>query len=581
MGGSPNSGGGEVGSGGAPPSFCELDDAESCQNGGHCLPSAGESAQCECPPGVFGPNCDDYIIQATHHCLLGSDGLLRDCPSEFFGAGQSYERFQRVSTFYVSGAAKGAFEAYYLAAIDLNGKPLTTIDGNPTHSPNLLFHDILVQDGSMWGVQPNDSIVNWETYEASESAFGADVTDLVADWGMVCGIDTKGLLRCWQSDVDDRLNWVELEGPFSEQLRSLSGEPYLGDGRSGIWAVTQNGELRCPDDDVCHTLAHFGPFVQVEAYGSIACVLDEIGDAHCSNGAHFDGPFAWIALQGLETAQRFCGSRSENHAFECSSFLNETPTLPPEEKVLEVAINDSCIWVVDAAQQLSCYSRGIHSNSFPKLTSPPGSFDKLWGGPTTCARRSSPSSRTECWSSPANGEPEIYPVYYDDYHPRTGCGIGDHYFNCSSWSPDLSPVELSSGKDLCAVLSDGSLRCLWSISTNGHPRDNDTWQEITGHFVDIAGGNDFNCALREEGSVACWGANSTLMRSPEGRFQQIHCAQDSCCGVTSDSGVACWGKLHLGSPFAGRFKQVALWQSTLCAVRTDDTLLCRDDMLVP
>lgn len=57
-------------------------------------------------PRHLGEHCEFYIFQATPHCLLGSDGYIRDCPQDFIGVQTAFGTLKRITTYYQSGSIK-------------------------------------------------------------------------------------------------------------------------------------------------------------------------------------------------------------------------------------------------------------------------------------------------------------------------------------------------------------------------------------------------------------------------------------------------------------------------------------------
>src|SRR5512145_795776 len=66
------------------------------------------------------------------------------------------------------------------------------------------------------------------------------------------------------------------------------------------------------------------------------------------------------------------------------------------------------------------------------------------------------------------------------------------------------------------------------------------------HFViasqPLSAGTDHNCALAEDGSVACWGRGEDGRASPPSEtFAQVSAGSWYTCGVKADGKVVCWG----------------------------------------
>jgi hypothetical protein len=93
----------------------------------------------------------------------------------------------------------------------------------------------------------------------------------------------------------------------------------------------------------------------------------------------------------------------------------------------------------------------------------------------------------------------------------------------------------------------------------------------------VSAGSLHTCAIRPEGTVACWGANHFGQSSPPtGHFNAITAGSHHTCGIRTDHTLACWGDnyFHQSTPPSGQFKALIAGGSHTCAIRTDDTVAC-------
>jgi alpha-tubulin suppressor-like RCC1 family protein len=111
----------------------------------------------------------------------------------------------------------------------------------------------------------------------------------------------------------------------------------------------------------------------------------------------------------------------------------------------------------------------------------------------------------------------------------------------------------------------------------------------------ISNAADHSCAIRSNGSVACWGNNSygqapsdcaTSAVSPcYGQFTQISATMSTSCGIRNDGSISCWGSngwgqaphdcaTNTGQACHGQFVQIAVGETHSCAIRTDATIAC-------
>jgi alpha-tubulin suppressor-like RCC1 family protein len=89
------------------------------------------------------------------------------------------------------------------------------------------------------------------------------------------------------------------------------------------------------------------------------------------------------------------------------------------------------------------------------------------------------------------------------------------------------------------------------------------------------------CALRSDGTMACWGmsgAESVATRAPQGVFVQLSVGYDHACAIAADGTVTCWGpSLSMAmaeDPPAGVFVEIAAGETDTCAIRPDGSVVC-------
>ena len=102
-------------------------------------------------------------------------------------------------------------------------------------------------------------------------------------------------------------------------------------------------------------------------------------------------------------------------------------------------------------------------------------------------------------------------------------------------------------------------------------------------FGAVAVGRAHSCALRLDGTVACWGDNSRgQAEAPGGPFTAITAGDWHSCGLRTGATVDCWGDNRYGQldiPEA-RFTAVAAGAHHTCALGVDGTITCRGGNLL-
>lgn len=142
----------------------------------------------------------------------------------------------------------------------------------------------------------------------------------------------------------------------------------------------------------------------------------------------------------------------------------------------------------------------------------------------------------------------------------------------TSLSADFVP--LSSGIfHTCALRSDGSAACWgWNSEGQSAPPPSET-------FIAISSSRDHTCALRADGTPVCWGSNILGQKSPPSGefFASISSGEFHTCALRADGTPVCWGNNELGqtSPPPGeRFAAISSGRGHTCALRADGSAVC-------
>ncbi len=162
----------------------------------------------------------------------------------------------------------------------------------------------------------------------------------------------------------------------------------------------------------------------------------------------------------------------------------------------------------------------------------------------------------------------------------------------------------------CAVTTEGGASC-WGAGAagqlgNGTTADSTTPSVVldtTGNaplsgVVTISAGNEFACALKNDGAMNCWGANNAgqlgnaaagaqldlpvqvldeTAQAPLTGVAAISSAQNGTCAVTASGTTICWGANNSGAPatVSGFVAEaIAVGSSHTCAVSKPGAVLC-------
>lgn len=189
-------------------------------------------------------------------------------------------------------------------------------------------------------------------------------------------------------------------------------------------------------------------------------------------------------------------------------------------------------------------------------------------------------STVACWGAPTGMDPATQ-----------NCG--------QTLAPAGTFLQLASGRyHTCGLRTDHTVSC-WGLDTascpsadsqNEQPNIVDLQTQImngiptTQHFAYIEAGDSFNCGLRQDGFLQCWGSNEDgiieAVQSEDdiggARYKSLACGSRHCCAIRWDDVIRCWGNNDNGEATdpAGYFKAVAAGNEHSCGISENDTLSC-------
>src|SRR5437588_5286723 len=147
--------------------------------------------------------------------------------------------------------------------------------------------------------------------------------------------------------------------------------------------------------------------------------------------------------------------------------------------------------------------------------------------------------------------------------PTSATGSGNRETVVGGWTRG---VVVSTGLyHTCAIRSDGTVAC-WGYHVSGQAT------APTGTFSAISAGGSHTCGIRSDGTAACWGSNTYgQATAPTGTFSAISAGGSHTCAIRSDGTAACWGLNTNGqaTPPAGlgTITSISAGDSHTCALK--------------
>jgi alpha-tubulin suppressor-like RCC1 family protein len=137
-------------------------------------------------------------------------------------------------------------------------------------------------------------------------------------------------------------------------------------------------------------------------------------------------------------------------------------------------------------------------------------------------------------------------------------------------SIDSGAILASGQNHSCAIRPNGTVAC-WGENSSGQATP------PSGTFISLSSGAgigpDYTCGIRTDHSVACWGRASS---PPAEKFAALSGSLRSVCGILTNGAVRCWGDNLYGQtdPPEGPFLAVAGGEDHACGIRSDHTIAC-------
>ncbi len=429
------------------------------------------------------------------------------------------------------------------------------------------FTCALVQGGRVycWGKNTKGQLGNGTTIDSHVPTpvinLGGVAVAVVAGGSHACALLQGGAVRCWGANGDGQLgDGTTRDSPRPVRVINLGGKAIaLAAGATHTCALLQDGSVRCWGNNWYGQLgdgttrnrsrpvrvANLGGRAVAITAGYIhTCALLQNGSARCWGNNRF-GQLGIGSLAQQTTPRPVANLGGQAVAIGAGSF--HTCALLKNGSV-------RC-WGSNFAGQLGdgTWSTRLTPVSVVHLG---GKAKALAvGGSFTCALLE--AGRVRCWGR--NGSGQLGNASTTDRNrPVSVLGLRDRV------------RQIAAGGDhACAVLEDRTARC-WGSNTfgqlgNSSPAASSMPRHVLGlprQAVAVAAGGFHACALLEDGSLRCWGSNTSgqlgdgttraRFRAARvvnlgGRAIAVTAGWGHTCAVREDGAVFCWG-----SNFAGQ-----------------------------
>jgi len=229
-------------------------------------------------------------------------------------------------------------------------------------------------------------------------------------------------------------------------------------------------------------------------------------------------------------------------------------TAAPEGKFTQIDAGRQHTCALNTAGKVQCWGKSINWNrtgsSHNRYMPPDVKFIQISSGDSTSCGVKEDGSLA-CWGA-TGGVVENTPIKhpaakrFSSVSARSYEACGLHTDGTAlCWSTRIKLdgrfKQLSLGLNICGIRPDDTLAC-WK---NRYPA-----KAPKGTFRQISV-NQFNCGVHTDGHVECWSYadpccnnSSGQLNPPEGAFTQVDVGSSHACGIKEDKTVACWGAEH-------------------------------------
>lgn len=497
-------------------------DIVTCKNGSkEIVPHAlltSDQVCAEKSPKIF----QQLVTKNMSACAVDQKGNL-----ECWGGGTSTQVPARLGP-----VKKVALGSSHACAISLQDRPycwgqnldlqLTIPATLPTTS------DIAVSDNGTCAINARDQkIVCWggdASIQAIPAELQGQATQIFGGESNFCAVGKDGTFKCWGKEAS--LNTApSIKNPLEVSLGARHACLIDSTRRVNCWGRNTKGQISVPFD--------LAPVKSIAAGAETSCAVFENGLSRCWGANDASQSYTPAALGPVTKLAP---------SFATPTYYTAEPTYPFQQNCALTSIGDIRCW---SGETINFPTRGIK-------------VKRIWaGGSNVCAIND--QQQTVCWGAENSDMPNASRL---------------------SWDEELElPSHFSMSKEHFCRVSSGYIMC----QGRGAGKQGQAYppEDMDGTSAKVFTGDNFNCQIKNDGSVACWGDNRkgyATVPADLGAAKEVAVGLEHACALKADDTVRCWGNNDHGQLMVpaslGPVKSLKAGAAHTCAITQSNQVQC-------